>query len=279
MPLADPSFGWQEGIVAFGILLAVAFLVSWYVTDVLHIRRPAYVAILFTVVMTALAAYIAWSGTSARELTTSAWGWGLVTGVLAALIVSPLVRRLPARSHVHGAALARMFLWEGVVYGTAEAVLLAALPAMMLWQASADAGWSDGSWGKLGSGALAIAGALVVILVHHLGYAEFRRVAVRPKMVGALFSCGLQAAAFLLTGNVLAPVMAHILLHGQLIVRGVEMPPVREARTHVRAAESWTEDGTNGEDLLEPAARRDIAQRFRGVQTSGSEASVGGDYR
>ena len=38
-------------------------------------------------------------------------------------------------------------------------------------------------------------------------------------------ACGIQALAFLLTGNVLAPVVAHIVLHGELTLRGIEMPP------------------------------------------------------
>jgi hypothetical protein len=73
---------------------------------------------------------------------------------------------------------------------------------------------------------MAIVGSLLVILVHHLGYPEFRQQAVRAKLVGALVTCGSQALAFLLTGNVLAPVVAHILLHGQMILRRVELPPL-----------------------------------------------------
>jgi hypothetical protein len=44
-------------------------------------------------------------------------------------------------------------------------------------------------------------------------------------LAGALVACGIQALAFLLTGNVLAPVVAHIVLHGELTLRGIEMPP------------------------------------------------------
>jgi hypothetical protein len=36
-------------------------------------------------------------------------------------------------------------------------------------------------------------------------------------MLGALLTCGTQAFAFLLTGNILAPVIAHIVLHTQLV--------------------------------------------------------------
>ena len=82
----------------------------------------------------------------------------------------------------------------------------------------------------MGSGALAVVGALFVILVHHLGYREFRARAARKMLGGALVGCGIQALAFLLTGNVLAPVVAHIVLHGQLTLRGIEMPPVSEVR-------------------------------------------------
>lgn len=69
-----------------------------------------------------------------------------------------------------------------------------------------------------------------MILVHHLGYREFRTRTARKMLGGALVGCGLQALAFLLTGNVLAPVVAHIVLHTQLTLRGNEMPPMADAR-------------------------------------------------
>ena len=53
-------------------------------------------------------------------------------------------------------------------------------------------------------------------------------------LVGAMVGCGIQALAFLLTGNVLAPVVAHIVLHWQLTLRGNEMPPTSETRSEDR---------------------------------------------
>jgi hypothetical protein len=73
-----------------------------------------------------------------------------------------------------------------------------------------------------------VSGALLVIALHHLGYREFRARASRKRLLGALLGCGIQALAFLLTGNVLAPIVAHIALHWQLTLRGNEMPPVSE---------------------------------------------------
>jgi hypothetical protein len=95
---------------------------------------------------------------------------------------------------------------------------------------------------------------LFVILVHHLGYRQFRTRTARKMLGGALVGCGLQALAFLLTGNVLAPVVAHIVLHTQLTIRGNEMPPVAE--TH----DEWRVDALRV--LAAPASKeRPVAHR------------------
>ena len=225
MPVADPSFTWQQATAAFAIIAVVAFLVTWIVTDLGHVSRTPYVAVLTLTTLALAAGYIAWSGTSVADLVTAGWVWGILGGLLASVLVLPLVRRLPAGPRPEGSQLVGRLLWEGVVYGFAEAVLLATLPVLAVWQATDALGWTDTAWAKVGSGALAVVGALFVILVHHLGYREFRTRAARTMLGGALVGCGIQAFAFLLTGNMLAPVVAHIVLHGQLTLRGHEMPP------------------------------------------------------
>jgi len=225
MPSADPGFTWEEALAAFGLIVAVAFLVTWVLTDLLRIPRTPYIAMLFVVAVGLGAGYCAWSGTSGNELFTSGVGWALVAGLVAAAVSVPLVRRLPAHPHANGSDLVGLMLWEGLVYGIAEAVLLATLPVLAVWQTCDALGWTDGGWARVGSGALALVGSLVVILVHHLGYRQFRTRAGRPALFGALAVCGVQAVAFLASGNALAPIVAHIVLHGQLLMRGEELPP------------------------------------------------------
>lgn len=225
MPVPDPAFGWQEAVAAFAVITVAAFLVTWILTDRLRIPRASYIPMLLAVALGLGVGYLAWSGTSASDLLSSGVGWGLAAGLIAAAIALPLVRQLPAHPHASGTRLVGLLLWEGLVYGIAEAVLLSTLPVLAVWQALVDLGWTDGGWAKVGSGALAILGALLVILVHHLGYAEFRTEAGRPGLFGALAICGVQAIAFLMTGNVLAPIVAHVILHGQLLLRGDELPP------------------------------------------------------
>jgi hypothetical protein len=163
--------------------------------------------------------YLAWSGTAVADLVLEDWGWGIAGGIAASVVVVPLVRRLPSRPRPRGPQLGGRLLWDG----TAEAVLLATLPVLAVWQAASALGWTDPMMGAIASGALAIFGAPFVILIHHLGYREF--LGSRKMLAGALAACGIQAIAFLLTGNVLAPILAHIVLHGQLTLRGGEMPP------------------------------------------------------
>jgi hypothetical protein len=194
------------------------------------------IAILSVVVAVLSCWYLVWSNTPWHDLFVSDWPLGLLAGAIAAALTVPLVRRIPRQPHANGSDLVTSLAWEGVVYGIAEGVLLAMLPVLTLWTATSAAGWTEATNGRFGSGALAIAGALFVILVHHLGYPEFRERAARPKLVGALATCGLQAVAFLLTSSIWAPIAARILLHGEMIFRGVTLPPQRSTERSVRNA-------------------------------------------
>jgi hypothetical protein len=250
MPPAAPSFEWQEAILAFGLVALAAFLVSYVFTDRLEVRRAAYVGVLLVVSLGLGVGYLLWSETSLHELVVADWARGLIAGLVTAAVLFPLVRRLPS-GPLGGGTKSLTLLWEGAAYGTAEAILLATLPVLAIWQATQDLGWSN----LLGS-TLAVLGGLFVVLVHHLGYAEFRRHAARTKLAGALLACGLQALAFVLTGNVLAPVLAHVLLHCQMILRGVELPPIAivhpEAHLRTRDARDATTPWQETETLARP---------------------------
>lgn len=113
-------------------------------------------------------------------------------------------------------------------YGTDEAIVLAAVPVAATWSVEAAVGWTSGGFASVASAVLAVVGALLVILVHHLGYSEIRQASARPMLAGALFACGVQALAFVVTGNVLVPVVAHVVLHAQLLLRGNPPPPKEE---------------------------------------------------
>jgi len=230
MPAADPSFTWQAAVIGYLTVLVAAFLVTWVVTDLLHVRRTIYVGVLAIFVIGLGGWYTGFSGITLQDVVGSNPWWSLVAGLGAAALVTPMIRRLPKRPAPTGLERAELFAWEDVVYGAAEALLLAVYPAITLWHAATAAGWTDTESGKVAAGAAAIAGSLLVILVHHLGYAQFRARGARTVLAGALFVCGLQALVFLLTGALIAPIVAHFVLHFELTMRGDELPPVAEDR-------------------------------------------------
>ncbi|MGZ4109008.1 MAG: hypothetical protein ACXVP7_04910 [Actinomycetota bacterium] len=233
MPVPAERFDAPAAWGAYAAVVVLAFLVTWVATDRLHVRRTPYIGILSALVLALGAGYLAWSGTSLRELVVDGWGWGVVAGILVGGMLTPLVRRLPPTEPAGTRVSPSRYAWEGLVYGFAEAIILASLPVIVIWQAMADAGWTEGAGRTAATGALAVAGAVLVILVHHLGYAEFRRPSARRELLGTLFGCGLQAVAFAVTGNLIAPVLAHVILHAQLLTRHVQMPPEDGSRTEL----------------------------------------------
>ena len=65
--------------------------------------------------------------------------------------------------------------------------------------------------------------SVAVIVVHHLGYPEYRGPAMRSPVVG----CTILSIAYLLTANPLAAIGGHIILHLAMLRRGMELPPHR----------------------------------------------------
>ena len=204
----------------FVAVAVIAFLVSWLFTERMGFRRTLYVGAL-TVVTAALAAgYLFWSGLGI-EFWSNNWAWGIVGAVVTATFLTLLLSRMIVTSAHRKAASLAQVAWDAVVYGAAEGLLLSVLPVVIVWQAS-----MGQNVGAIGSGALALAASLVVIVVHHLGYADFRG----KKMRQALMGCVPLSLAYLLTGSPIAAVGAHMVLHFVAMQRGMELPPAESAQ-------------------------------------------------
>jgi hypothetical protein len=201
-------------------LAVVSFAVSWVAANRLRVSRTPYIAVL-TVVTAALAVgYVGWVGVDLWDVLTARWGWGLVVAPLCGAFLIVGMTRLPSVQRLSGRRLGLSLLWEGVVYGIAEGVLLSALPVFMTWQMIHSLGWA-GLAGGVARWTLPILASIVVIVVHHLGYWEYRNRLLVPIAVG----CGLLSLGYLVTASPLAPMLGHILGHASGILRGVELPP------------------------------------------------------
>jgi len=152
------------------------------------------------------------------------WGGGLVTGGVAGALLVRSVLAQPASDAPGGLALAGSLAWLGLAYGVADALLLTVLPVLALYGAQPpDVLRRPGP--RLGWALGALAGSLAVTAAYHLGFAEFRGAALAAPLVGN----ALVTLAYLASGSLLAPLVAHVLMHGAAVLHGmataVQLPP------------------------------------------------------
>jgi hypothetical protein len=198
-----------------GIGLA-AFLVSWLLTDRLRVRRTPYIGALALLTAGLTGGYLQWLGIDVTDWVLHQWPWGLLAAVIAAVPGARLFLRMPGGPPLPPGRLVAALLWEGLVYGVAEGLLLSVLPAYATWQACVSADvpavlrWT-----------LPLVSSTAVIVVHHLGYWEYRNSLLRP----VTRTCLPLTAGYLLSGSPLAATGGHVLAHAAAVVHRFELPP------------------------------------------------------
>jgi hypothetical protein len=208
----------------------VAFLVSWSLSDLRPTRRVFYIPVLALVTGALTAGYLTWSG-GGLTFWTNRWAYGLVGAVLAGGVLTALLNRQRVPGQSPQPITAVTVGWDGLVYGAAEGLLLSVLPVLVTWQMLSSNGWASG-WRSVAAATLAIVVSVAVIVVHHLGYPDFR--SSRSKMGQAVLGCGVLSIAYLFTASVIAPILAHAALHVAVVRNSMELPPheeVPETRT------------------------------------------------
>jgi hypothetical protein len=220
MPVPVSPVPWQGSLIWLAVLAAVSFLVTWVSADKLRMRRTPYIGVLTLVTAAVAGGYIAWLDVNVTALLTTHWAWGLLAAPLCGAFMIWGMTRLPVTQRLTGRRLGIALLWEAVIYGTTEGVLLSMLPVLMAWQMIHSLGWS-GTGGDIARWTLPIAASIVIAIVHHLGYWEYRNRMLVPISAG----CGLLAVGYLVTASPIAPALGHILGHATGLIHGTEMPP------------------------------------------------------
>jgi len=179
VPVPVSPVPWAGSLIWLAALAVVSFLVTWVAADKLRMRRTPYIAVLTVVTAAMTAGYIAWLGVSVTALLTTHWAWGLLAAPLCGAFAIIGLTRLPVTHRLTGRRLGIALLWEGVVYGITEGVLLSVLPVLMAWQMIHSVGWS-GTGGAIARWTLPVVASVVIIIVHHLGYWEYRNRLLLP---------------------------------------------------------------------------------------------------
>jgi hypothetical protein len=166
-----------------------------------------------------------WSQIDLSALVLENWAWGLLAGIVVGALLVRNVLSQPASARSTGAALLVDIGWLGLGYGAMDALLLNVMPVVAVWQGLSGSGWTDAWPGKLGAGALALVASLLVTLLYHLGYREFRNRRVALVLIGNT----LITLAYLASANPLGALVSHMTMHVAAVFRGpetmVQLPP------------------------------------------------------
>jgi hypothetical protein len=205
------ELGWvtAAGLLGFGVTATTA--------GKAHLARPWVVLAHATATGTLAAVYARRTELDVGRLVRTRWKRGVLGGAAVSAVAIRNVRHQPRSLRPRGARLVGELAWSGLVYGTADALLLNVLPVLAMRRALPNAN-------GLTAGAAGMTASAAVTAAYHLGYPEFRG----PRMVHALIG-DVISAGYAATGNPLAAVAAHATMHAAAVLQGaegtVQLPP------------------------------------------------------
>ncbi len=208
------------------VLLAglAGFTASAVFTSILGLSRPAFVWAYGLLAGLVFVAFIRAYGIHVVTQVRRRWLAGTIGGLLVGGVLERTVVLQPGSARPEGAALGASLAWNGIVYGTIDALLLSVLPVLCIY-GSRPAETLREPLQRWKWGLAALAGSLVVTALYHLGFAEFRG----PALLQPLIGNAIVTMSYLVTGNPLAAILSHVIMHGAAVLHGtataVQLPP------------------------------------------------------
>jgi hypothetical protein len=214
------NLGW---IVAAALL---GFAITAIFAGMFRLPRGIFLVVYLALAAPFLYAFMRWSSISIGELIRHNWMWGLGAAVLVGAFLVRNILSQPASPRAEGLSLAFDIAWLGFVYGALDALFLSVLPVLATWQAFTALGWTETLPGKIGVGVIALIASLLVTVVYHLGYPEYR---AAGGMMGPSIGNGVMSLGYILTNNPIAAVFSHIAMHVAGVLQGpatvIQLPP------------------------------------------------------
>ncbi len=211
--------GWNLGAGVVG------FSISFFFSGWRRLSRRLYMIPYIGLSGLFLYAFTSWSNVDFTRLLLNNWHWGFAAAMLLGVWMVKNILSQPASKRTTGFTLLFDLLWLGVAYGLTDALLLSVLPVLATWQAFALLGWTSTWLGKIIVGLLTVIASIAVTVVYHLGYTEYRE----GKVIGPVIGNTAMTLGYVLTGNPLAAILSHIIMHIAGVLRGpasvIQLPP------------------------------------------------------
>ena len=219
IPLFLHALGW---IIGAGVL---GFAISAVFAGGLKLTRNRFLVAYVPLAGAFLCAFILLNEVDALAILSNQWFLGVVMATLASIFLIRHVKSQPATRQNSGTKLILELGWAGLIYGLTDALFLNVMPVLAVWIWASSLDWVGTIWGKIFAGVIGLFASLLVSLVYHLGYPEFRNKKVSTVLVGN----SVITLAFLLSGNPLGSMLSHSVMHIAAVLQGPEttlqLPP------------------------------------------------------
>jgi hypothetical protein len=204
---------------------AGGFATSLVFAGVLKLSRNIFLIPYVTYCIILLYTFIRTNDINVAAIFEKNWVWGVFAGAVTSVFLIRNVRSQPATRQSSGAGLILDISWAGLVYGSMDALLLNIFPVVAIAIGMSQFGWTATLPGKVGVGAIGLLASLLITVIYHIGYPEFRGNQMRLAIVGNTII----TLAFLLSGNPLGSLISHSVMHVAAVLQGAEttiqLPP------------------------------------------------------
>lgn len=214
----------------FLIGLVIAFVIPAIFGGWLKFPRNIYLFIYIPVVISFFVAFIVKNDFDFGRLLTHNRYWGIFGGAIATVLVLNNVLSQKPSERRKGFGLFIDITWPGLAYGLTDALFLSVFPVLVTGLIFSDASWAEGWLGRIGLGFLALVASLIITVVYHLGYPEYRN----KKIFWTMLGNGIMTLAYIVTLNPLGAILPHMAMHVAAMIHGREttgqVPPHYERK-------------------------------------------------
>jgi len=212
-------------VAIFGIACLLVFGISFIFSGLLGLSRRIFL-LPYVIISSAFLLYFFYSAVPVtNNFWTHNWAWGLLIAILAGVFLVKNIWSQPASQDKRGKGLFFDIFWFGFAYGVIDGLMLNVMPVVvtgnLINQSTTVGNFSI----VLLTAVSAIALSLIITLIYHLGYREFRNKSIMLVLLGNTII----TLTFIISGNPIAAVISHTAMHIAAVFRGPEttlqLPP------------------------------------------------------
>ncbi len=213
------AFAWVLAAGTLGLIISALF------AGKMRIPRRRFLAPYVIITSLFLLGFFYWNSIDLDDFLLQNWPYGVIAGVVVGAILARNVLSQPSSTVSNDRDSPVDILWLGIVYGTIDALLLNVMPVIALWNSLGQIGLLS-TWPLQAFTAILCLGAsLLVTLLYHVGYVEFRNRKIGLVLVGNTMI----TLAYLLSTNPLGAILSHTIMHIAAVIRGpeatIQLPP------------------------------------------------------